>query len=96
MTVCNAAVFIYQGAEEYLYAVIGLGCLVGLYMMVRMCRLCSSAFSYTHFHIHEAYKFYALALMALAFTVFFHKTQLDYIKDNSNPERQDEVLTRGE
>lgn len=38
--------------------------LLGLYIIFKMCQLCSKAFSYSNFHIHEAYKFYTLALIS--------------------------------
>lgn len=81
MTKCNGALFLYDGDSFSLYTVIILGSLVGLYLLIRMCRLCSSAFSYSNFHIHETYKFYALAMLALTFTTFYHKLQLDLILD---------------
>ncbi len=56
-----------------------MGIVLGVYMLFRMCKLCFSAFSYSNFHIHETYKFYAIAIIALAFTIMFHKTQLEYI-----------------
>ncbi len=79
MQVCHGAVFLYQGDTGYLYAVIVMGIVLGVYMLFRMCKLCFSAFSYSNFHIHETYKFYAIAIIALAFTIMFHKTQLEYI-----------------
>ena len=82
MTQCNGALFLYDGDSFSLYTVIILGGLVGIYLLVRMCRLCSSAFSYSNFHIHETYKFYALAMLALTFTTFYHKLQLDLITDD--------------
>jgi hypothetical protein len=79
MTVCNGTVFQYRGEPGYLYGVIVSGLFVAIYLAIRMCKLCSSAFSYSNFHIHEAYKFYALAIIALFFTIFYHKVQLDYL-----------------
>lgn len=38
--------------------------ILGLYIIFKMCQLCSKAFSYENFHIHEAYKFYTLALIS--------------------------------
>ena len=43
---------------EFIYAILA------IYIIYKMCQLCSKAFSYTNFHIHEAYKFYALALIS--------------------------------
>lgn len=79
MTFCNKEVFQYRKDIGYLYGVIVCGALVGVYLTVRMCKLCSSAFSYSNFHIHETYKFYALAIISLSFTIFYHKAQLDYL-----------------
>ncbi len=45
-------------ATQYIFVVLG------LYIIYKMCKLCSKAFSYSNFHIHEAYKFYTLALIS--------------------------------
>ena len=37
---------------------------LGVYIIYKMCKLCSKAFSYSNFHIHENYKFYTLALIS--------------------------------
>lgn len=78
MEVCAEKVFTYHGPPEFIIVIMVLGAICGLYLTVRMCRLCFSAFSYANFHIHETYKFYAMALISIAFTVFFHKNQYDY------------------
>ena len=79
MTVCNKGVFLFDGDASALLVAIILGSLVGLYLLVRTCRLCHSAFSYSNFHIHETYKFYTLSLLSLGFSIFYHKVQLDLI-----------------
>lgn len=38
--------------------------ILAIFIIIKMCQLCSKAFSYTNFHIHEAYKFYAVALIS--------------------------------
>lgn len=81
MAICNEAVFRYEGDRGYLYGVIVVGTVLGVYLVFRMCKLCYGAFSYSNFHIHETYKFYALAIIALSFTIFFHKAQLEYLNE---------------
>lgn len=73
--------FRYEGDRGYLYGVIVVGTILGVYLIFRMCKLCYGAFSYSNFHIHETYKFYALAIIALSFTIFFHKAQLEYLNE---------------
>ena len=81
MTICNGAVFLYNGDTVPLYVSIILAALVILYLLVRICRLCYQAFSYSNFHIHETYKFYTLALLSLNFNFLYHKLQLDLLND---------------
>lgn len=77
---CNGDTFVYQGATSILYVILALDLLMILYLLYKMCVLCSTAFSYSHFHIHETYKLYALALLALFMMGMSRKTQLDLKK----------------
>ena len=43
-----------------------------------MMRLCSTAFSYSNFHVHETYKLYALAIVNIATVLLSRKAQLEY------------------
>ena len=74
---CNGDTFIYEGAGEILYLIVGMDIAMALYLLYKMCVLCSTAFSYSHFHIHETYKLYALSLLALFMMVMSRKTQMD-------------------
>jgi hypothetical protein len=38
--------------------------LLGIYIIFKMCLLCKVAYSYSNFYVHEAYKFYTLALIS--------------------------------
>ena len=51
--------------KTVLYVIIGLNILVVIFLLVKMCQLCSQAFSFTNFHIHETYKLYTLAMIAI-------------------------------
>jgi hypothetical protein len=47
-----------------LYSTLGMLVLAGLYIVYKMCLLCKIAYSYSNFYVHEAYKFYTLALIS--------------------------------
>jgi hypothetical protein len=60
-----------------------------LFFLVKMCKLCSYAFSYSNYHIHETYKLYALSIMNIMAAILVRKTQIDLYHfkhpDNNNP-----------
>jgi hypothetical protein len=47
-----------------LFCTLGMLVVAGLYIIYKMCLLCKIAYSYSHFYVHEAYKFYTLALIS--------------------------------
>lgn len=59
------------------YIIISLNACLLLFLLVKMCRLCSYAFSYSNYHIHETYKLYALCIINIMATLLVRKTQLD-------------------
>jgi hypothetical protein len=78
MNTCNEDVFVYDGDKSYLFVIIGLNSILLLYLLFQMFRLCSIAFSYSNFHIHEAYKFYALTMISVVIMILSRNSQLDY------------------
>jgi hypothetical protein len=81
MTSCNAEIFIYNGDTGVLYFIIALDLLLMIFLLYKMCKLCSSAFSYSNFHIHEAYKFYTITIISVSLMALSRKTQSDYQKE---------------
>jgi hypothetical protein len=75
---CNGAIFFYEGMEEFLIVFICIASLVLLFLLYKMLRLCSIAFSYSNFHVHETYKLYALAIVNVAVVLLSRKAQYDY------------------
>lgn len=57
--------------------IIVLNFLLLLFFLVKMCRLCSYAFSYSNYHIHETYKLYTLAMINIMAALIVRKTQMD-------------------
>lgn len=63
-----------------------------LFFLVKMCKLCSYAFSYSNYHIHETYKLYALSLINILAALLVRNTQKDLydynqsLRDEDNPE----------
>lgn len=47
------------------------------FFLVKMCKLCSYAFSYSNYHIHETYKLYALSLINIMAALLVRNTQKD-------------------
>lgn len=54
-----------------------------LYLLYKMFRLCSLAFSYSNFHIHETYKLYALGTINLIVLIFARKSQMDLLSNRT-------------
>ena len=74
---CNGDTFVYNGATSIIFIILALDLLMIVFLLYKMCVLCSTAFSYSHFHIHETCKLYALALFARFMLGMSRKTQLD-------------------
>lgn len=74
---CNGKIFLYEGDKSFLMVYMILGGLVEVFLLYKMMRLCSIAFSYSNFHVHETYKLYAFAIVNLVVIIFSRKTQFD-------------------
>lgn len=62
---CIDSSFLIQYPDWVLYAINSLYVILCTFIILKMCKLCTKAFSYTNFHIHEAYKLYSLALLTI-------------------------------
>jgi hypothetical protein len=71
--------------EGVFIAVIVLNFVLLLFFLVKMCKLCSYAFSYSNYHIHETYKLYALSIINIMAALLVRKTQIDlhYFKQDN-------------
>jgi hypothetical protein len=74
---CNGKIFIYEGSETFIIIYLVLSLLVALYLLVKTMKLCSIAFSYSNFHVHETYRLYVLGIVNLLFIIFSRKVQWD-------------------
>lgn len=63
--------------EGIAITIIVLNCCLLLFFLVKMCKLCSYAFSYSNYHIHETYKLYALSIINIMAALLVRKTQID-------------------
>jgi hypothetical protein len=79
---CNQKTFSNTDSiDNYLtLTIIILNSLLLLFFLVKMCKLCSYAFSYSNYHIHETYKLYALCIINIMAAILVRKTQVD-LKD---------------
>jgi len=59
----------------YLLSVIVICFLILLFFLYKMFKLCSLAFSYSHYHIHSTYRVYALAIVNIISTMIFRNNQ---------------------
>lgn len=87
---CNSHIFFYEGEPAFLLTFIGLSSAVLLFLVYKMMRLCSTAFSYSNFHVHETYKLYALAIVNLSMILLSRKAQLEY--RNLEEEKESETV----
>ena len=94
---CNGNIFKYnnnyseKSDTTFLLIIIIICFLTLLFFLYKMFKLCSFAFSYSHYHIHSTYRVYALAIITIITTMLFrnnqwnlHDTEIKMIKYNIN------------
>jgi hypothetical protein len=79
---------------SFTITIIIMNCCLLLFFLVKMCKLCSYAFSYSNYHIHETYKLYALSIINIMAALLVRKTQIDLhnYKIDSGPNEEDANL----
>ena len=76
---CNWSTFSNDKNFEYgiSITIIILNAILLLFFLVKMCKLCSYAFSYSNYHVHETYKLYTISIFNILAVLLVRKTQID-------------------